>query len=183
MAATHSPEEHIVTEAVQHLVRRLEQECERTLAFFRGLPEPAWETQVYSTGSGWRVRNILAHFASAELGFQALMEDILAGGGGAPLGFDIDRFNEAEVGALQDQPVVGLLQAFADARAGTIHLARRLQPEDLTQRGRHPWFGETEIGEMLQLIHRHNQLHQRDIRKVLASGVPLPAESSLPPRA
>jgi hypothetical protein len=182
MVATRSPEEHSVTEAVQHLAQRLEQEGEKSLEFFRALPQSAWEAQVYSTGSGWRVHDILAHFASAERGFHALLEDVLAGGRGAPLGFDIDHFNEVEVGASHGQPVEALLKGFADARASTIELARRLRPEDLTQRGRHPWFGETTIGEMLKLIHRHNQLHQRDIRKVLASGSPLPAESSLPPR-
>jgi hypothetical protein len=54
-----------------------------------------------------------------------------------------------------------------------------MSPDDLVRQGRHPWFGETEIGEMLKLIHRHNQLHQRDIRKALATGAPLPAESTL----
>jgi hypothetical protein len=171
-----------VTEAVQHLASRLEQEGEKSLEFFRSLPESAWEVQVYSTGSGWHIRDILAHFTSAERAFQALLEDVLAGGRGAPFGFDIDRFNEAEVGALHGQAAELLLQAFAAARAGTIKLARRLRPEDLILSGRHPWFGEIAIGEMLKLIHRHNQLHQRDIRKVLASGSPLPAESSLPPR-
>jgi len=182
MAATRSPEEHSVTEAVKHLAQRLEQEGEKSLAFFRRLPESAWEAQVYSTGSGWRVHDILAHFTSAERGFHALLEDVLAGGHGAPLGFDIDQFNEGEVGAMHGQPAEALLQAFAAARASTIELTQRLRPEALIQRGRHPWFGETTIGDMLKLIHRHNQLHQRDIRKALASGSPLPVESSLPPR-
>ena len=171
-----------MTEEVQHLAQRLEQEGDKSLEFFRSLPESAWEAQVYSTGSGWHIRDILAHFTSAEVAFQALLEDVLAGGRGAPLGFDIDHFNEAEVGALHGRAAEALLQAFAAARASTIELARRLRPEDLIQRGRHPWFGEIAIGEMLKLIHRHNQLHQRDIRRVLASGSPLPAESSLPPR-
>ena len=170
-----------MTDEIEHLVQRLQQEGEKSLEFFRGLPQPAWEAQVYSTGSNWSVRDILAHLTSAENGFQALIEDILGGGRGAPLGFDIDQFNEAEVGGLRDQQAEALLQTFDESRARTIGLARRLRPEDLSRRGRHPWFGETEIGDMLKLIHRHNQLHQRDIRKVLATGTPLPAESRLVP--
>lgn len=170
-----------MTDDIEHLVQRLQQEGEKSLEFFRGLPLPAWDTQVYSTGSNWRVRDILAHLTSAEHGFQALIEDILGGGRGAPLGFDIDQFNEAEVGGLLDQPVEALLRTFDESRASTIGLARRLRPEDLARRGRHPWFGETEIGDMLKLIHRHNQLHQRDIRKVLSTGMPLPAESRIAP--
>lgn len=169
-----------MTDSVQHLALRLEQEGEKSLSFFRGLPEAAWETQVYTAGSGWRVRDLLAHFVSAERGFQALIDDVRTGGRGAPPAFDIDRFNEEEVGALHSQAAPALLHAFSEVRAGTIQLAMRLRPDDLSLHGRHPWFGETEIGEMLKLIHRHNQLHQRDIRKVLASGTPLPAESRLP---
>ena len=169
-------------EPVQHLVQRLEQEGEKSVAFFRSLSEPDWDAQVYLSGSGWRVHDIFAHFTSAERGFHALLKDILAGGRGAPHGFDIDRFNEGEVGGMRAKSFEFLTQAFIEARAETIDLARRMSPEDLVRLGRHPWFGETEIGEMLKLIHRHNQLHQRDIRKALAAGAPLPTESTLPPR-
>jgi hypothetical protein len=168
-------------ELIPHLVQRLEQEGEKSLAFFRSLSEADWDAQVYRSGPGWRVHDILAHFASAERGFHSLLNDILAGGRGAPLGFDIDRFNEGEVGERRTRSIELLTQEFVDARSETLELIRRMRPEDLTRQGRHPWFGETEIGEMLKLIHRHNQLHQRDIRKALAAGMPLASESSLPP--
>lgn len=166
-----------------HLARRLEQEGEKSRTFFLALADLVWSAPIYSAGSGWRLRDILAHFTSAEHAFHLLVRDVLDGGSGAPRDFDIDRFNEAEVAALHDQAPETMLQAFADARATSVRLTRSMQPGDLARIGRHPWFGETQIGDMLKLIYRHNQLHQRDIRKALSTGTPLPAESSLRPQA
>ncbi len=46
--------------------RRLEEEGGKMLAFFEELSDGDWEQQVYVTGSGWRIRDLLAHFVSAE---------------------------------------------------------------------------------------------------------------------
>jgi hypothetical protein len=45
-----------------------------------------------------------------------------------------------------------------------------LSADDLVKTGRHPWLGIAPLEDMIQLLYRHNQIHQRDIRKLLAEG-------------
>jgi uncharacterized damage-inducible protein DinB len=164
-------------EAKEHMTSRLHQEGEKVLAYYRELVPDQWDHPVYLAGSAWNVRRLLAHFVSAERGFHKLFADILAGGAGAPEGFDIDQFNESEVGAFYDLDAQTLLDAFRDTRKESIRLIEQMTPADLERRGRHPWFGVVAVGDMVKLIYRHNQIHLRDIRKVLATGEPLAAEA------
>jgi hypothetical protein len=96
-----------------------------------------------------------------------LIQNILGGGDGAPEGFNIDAYNERKVSVLQGMPPERLLAEFKGCRASTISLVARLAPEDLARRGRHPWLGVTEVGEIIKLLSLHTQIHQRDIRKIL----------------
>lgn len=166
---------------IEHLIRRLVSDGEKTAEFFRGLPPEAWEQQVYTTGGRWSVRMVLAHFVFAERALDRLMADVAAGGPGAPRDLDIDRFNEAEAAPFRNTPPLELLEAFRDARAATVHLAGGLDLPDLPKRGYHPWFGDVELGEMLKLVYRHNMIHLRDIRVAIETGAPVAHRDITPP--
>ena len=62
-----------------------------------------------------------------------------------------------------------ILQRFMERRGETIHMIQELSDVDLAIEGRHPWLGVVPVEEMIKLMYRHNQIHQRDIRKTLAS--------------
>jgi hypothetical protein len=156
-------------------------EGEKTIAYFKALPPDAWDTQVYTTGSCWNIKQLLAHFLSAERGLTALVRDIITEGGGAPEEFDIDDFNEGEVAGLVDIEIPALLNAFGEARKEFSELVGSLSAQDLDRMGRHPWFGETELRKALKLVYRHNMIHLRDIRKALNTGQPVPHLDILPP--
>jgi hypothetical protein len=158
---------------LDHIRKRLRDEGEKTVAFFEALSPEDWERQVYTTGSGWRVGDILAHFISAEKAYQFYLQDVLKGGTGAPDSLDIDQFNEAEV-ATMNEPPVELLNSYRQIRQGTLHLILDLEDEDLTRVVNHPWFDDKEIGWYLKLIYRHNTMHRMDIRKAIRLGEPLP---------
>ena len=100
---------YILDEELQHIARRMMSEGEKTIAYFKVLPTESWKQQIYTTGSGWTIRQVLAHFVSAELGLSALVRDVIADGGGAPHDFDIDEFNENEVAGLQALEISALL--------------------------------------------------------------------------
>ncbi len=170
-----------MSDEIQRLARRMEKDGRKTIAYFRGLPEDAWERRVYTTGSEWRVRDVLAHFVSAERSFKLLIADIAAGGEGAPRDMDIVEFNEEEVPKLDALPVEELLTAFHDARKDLIALTVSLAPDDLAKTGYHPWFGDVELQQMLKLVYRHNMIHLRDIRKALRDGSPVPHKDIMPP--
>lgn len=166
---------------LERLTNRLASEAEKTIAFFSDLPQDAWKQQVYTTGSCWNVRQILAHFVATEHALTQLMGNALEGGSGVPSSFEIDAFNEQEVEALEKTEIPSLLDDFQRARSETIGWVQGLDPEDLERTGRHPWFGETELRKMLKLVYRHNMIHLRDIRKALAEHAPLPHEDIQPP--
>lgn len=161
-------------ESIPHLQSRLEQEGDKVCAFFETLPPEAWDQRVYTTGSAWQVRHVLAHFITAERGYLYYMRDAVRGGPGVPRDFDIDAFNEAQVPSLEDHTNDALLQALRDARRETITFIGSLAPTDLEQVGFHPWFGEGSLAFMIKLIYRHPLLHLRDVRQALETGKPVP---------
>ncbi|MGW8143107.1 MAG: DinB family protein [Anaerolineales bacterium] len=158
---------------LEHIRKRLSDEGDKTVAFFNALEPADWKKQVYTTGSGWRVGDILAHFISAERAYQYYLQRVLEGGSGAPESLDIDQFNEAEV-ATMNEPPAELLNSYIQVRQDTILLTNKLNEADLRRVATHPWFDEKEIGWYLKLIYRHNTMHRMDIRKSLKAGGPLP---------
>ncbi len=163
-----------MNEEAKRIAERLRTEGDKTLDFFRQLDPAAWEQQVYTAGSCWRVHDVLAHFVSAEQGFHGLLEDVAAGGPGAPRDMDVDRFNESQVPRLSRLTAEELLKAFQQARAANVQLAAGLSEQDLDRIGYHPWLGEAQMRQMLKLLYRHNMIHLRDVRKALAAGRPVP---------
>lgn len=163
--------------------RRLVEDGEKTTLFFEALGPTDWERQVYTTGSRWVVRNVLAHFVSAERAFVRLMEDVVQGGQGAPQDFDIDTFNETEAPKLSAQPVEALIADYRKARQATVRFVEKLRASDLSRSGFHPWFGVVELRKMLKLVYRHNMIHLRDVRRALDTGRPVPHLDVTPPTA
>jgi hypothetical protein len=159
-----------MTEALERLVNRMTEEGQKTVQFFEKLLPTQWERTVYSEGAQWTVRQVLAHFIVTEAGIRALMQNILAGGSGAPQDFDLNRYNERKAAELSDIAAEELLARFSSERRTTIEWLRGLSADDLVKTGRHPWLGVAPLDEMIQLMYRHTQIHQRDIRKLLAEG-------------
>jgi hypothetical protein len=120
-------------------------------------------------GAGWRVRQVLAHFVSSEASFLQLIGDILSGGSGAPEDFDIDRFNRRKVAGMASKGPAELLAQFAHLRQSTVDLVNCLALEDLKKKGRHPYLGVVPLTDVIKMIYRHNQIHLRDLRRVLRS--------------
>lgn len=163
------------------ILKRLTEEGYKTAAYFRALTDLDFSQQVYTTGPLWRVRDLLAHFVSAERIFVFYGREILAGGPGAPDDFVIDEFNATQVAGLKDAAPADLLAQFEAARAETVNLARQMADGDFDRLGRHPWFGRVPLETMLKLIYRHNMLHERDIRKALETRQPVPHMDVQPP--
>jgi hypothetical protein len=162
------------------ILKRLAEEGRKTAAYFRSLEESAYTQRVYTTGPNWRVREILAHFVSAEHIFAFYGRDILNGGIGAPEDFVIDEFNATQVVGLKDAQPSDLIRQFETARTETIALIQGMTDADLQREGRHPWFGKVPLDRMLKLVYRHNMLHERDVRKALETGQPVPHVDAQP---
>jgi hypothetical protein len=163
--------------------KRLQTDGEKTIAFFSAIQSEELGAQVYTTGSQWKVHQILAHLISAERMFHRFIGEVLDGGEGAPANFDIDRFNEADVPTLAGQPKEVLISLFQEARSTSIALADGTPNEKLTLTGRHPLFGQITLGDALMLICRHNTSHQRDVQQAIESKKPVPHQDLVFTRA
>jgi len=150
------------------LAERMRAEGEKTVEFFTAISPESWEQTIYTDGSCWAVRQILAHFVSTEAAIGRLIENILAGGNGVPEDFDTNAYNERKVASLRGIGPPELLVEFTQFRQRNIELVSKMSQVDLARQGRHPFLGKTELVEIIKLLYRHNQIHQRDIRKHLA---------------
>jgi uncharacterized protein (TIGR03083 family) len=172
-----------MNDELERLAGRLEADGQKTASYFQSLEPAQWDAQVYTTGSAWTIRDVLAHFVSAERSLKLLVQDVANGGDGAPRDLQIDEFNEREVPKLDDLSPDELLEAFKGARGTTLELVHGLEPAALDLIGYHPWFGDVELRDMLKLVYRHNMIHLRDVRKTLRSGRPVPHTEIEPPSA
>jgi hypothetical protein len=150
-----------------HLANRLREEGEKTLAFFRCFGADEWRTTIYTNGALWTLREVLAHNAEAEASMRKLIQHILGGGSGTPEDFDLNRYNQSHVARLEAATPGELLDQFAANRNANIEMVASLRQEDLDRPGRHPFLGMTTVAEIVKMLYRHNQIHAREIRRVI----------------
>ena len=155
-----------MTESAE-LAEKLKTEGERMVAFFAGLTDDQWGVDVYTEGAIWSIRNVLAHFVTSERGLLKLFERIRATGEGSPEDFSIDRYNASQQEKTKDLAPAELLEQYKQIRAETVQWVSGLKDEELEIKGRHPFLGETIIREMVKMWYLHNQLHYRDVKRVL----------------
>jgi len=149
------------------LAEKLKSEGERLVKFFSELTEAQWTQDVYTEGTTWSVRNVLSHFVTSERGLLKLFEQIRQGGAGSSEDFSIDRYNAAQQQKSKDLTPAELIEQYKSVRADSIAWVSKLRDEELEIRGRHPFLGETVIREMIKMFYVHNQLHYRDIKRVI----------------
>jgi hypothetical protein len=157
---------------LERFQKRLKDEGLKVVQFFSELTEAQLRQQVYTTGTKWQVRQVLAHFVSAEEAFNKLIADVLQGGRGAPEDLNLDEFNEREVAGLSEKPLQELIDAFRKLREQTLSQIETMSNLDLAREGFHPWFGMSDLSKMIKLVYRHNMIHMRDIRRILIDTSP-----------
>lgn len=156
-----------MSDTPEFLADRLKVEGDKTAVFFKGLSESQWDLSIYTENSIWKMREVLAHFVTAEKGFLKLFNNILAGGAGAAEDFDIDLYNANQQKKTLNVSAMDLIDQFISVRTEIISLVESLSEADLQKQGRHPFLGITSLSEMVKMVYRHNQIHYRDIKKLL----------------
>jgi uncharacterized damage-inducible protein DinB len=149
------------------LAERLQKEGEKVVAYFSALTDEQWQTEVYTEGDIWTIRNVLAHFVTSERGLLRLFQRIREGGAGASEDFSIDRYNACQQEKTRAMTPQELLAQFVEVRASAVAWTSALSNEDLTIEGRHPFLGQVQLVEMLKMLYLHNQIHFRDFRKLI----------------
>jgi hypothetical protein len=96
------------------------------------------------------------------------VQDVAAGGLGAPESFDFDKFNAVEHRRLASESPAALRAALAEARRKTIDCVRDFSEESLDHLGRHPALGLVNLETIVTAVYGHVLLHMRDAQRVLA---------------
>jgi len=149
------------------LAEKLKSEGDKFIEFFSSLTEAQWHAEVYTEGTTWSVREVLAHFVTSERGLLELFEQIRQGGSGSPDDFSIDRYNASQQEKSRLLTPSELITQYRSVRADSVKWVSGLSDEDLEVKGRHPFLGETVLREMVKMLYIHNQIHYRDVKKVL----------------
>ncbi len=149
------------------LAEKLKSEGQKFVDIFSALTEEQWNTEVYTEGATWTIRNVLAHFVTSDRGFIKLFEAIRQCGTGVADDFSIDRYNEIQQQKTKELTPAELLEQYQSVRANSVAWVSGLQESELEIQGRHPFIGMTSIREMVKMLYLHNQLHYRDLKKVL----------------
>lgn len=153
---------------VDDLVARLTKGARKTADFFGGLTDEQLHQVLYESPLRWTLRDVLAHFLSAEVALLRVGQDIAAGGPGAPEGFDYDEFNAQEQVRLAGLSPAALLVELAAARAATIAWLSRLEDAELDRMGLHPALGRVNLETLINAIYGHQLMHARDIQRLSA---------------
>ena len=149
------------------LADKLSSEGEKFFALFAGLTDDQWQKQVYTEGETWTIRNVLSHFVTSERGLVSLFERIRATGEGSSDDFSIDRYNASQQQKTKDLSPQELLEQYKAVRSDSVAWTLSLEESDLDKHGRHPYLGRTTLREMIKMLYLHNQIHYRDMKKVL----------------
>jgi hypothetical protein len=152
---------------VTELAEKLKTEGEKMASIFGEIRDDQWNQEVYTEGTTWTIRNVLAHFVTAERGLVKLFEQIRQGGAGAADDFSIDRYNAAMQERAKDLTPQELLEQYKQIRANSVAWVSGLKENELEIIGRHPFLEVTTIREMIKLLYIHNLTHYRDMKKAM----------------
>jgi len=152
---------------LNELADKLKSEGDKFYSLFAGLTDDQWTAEVYTEGETWTIRNVLSHFVTSERGLVRLFEQIRLGGAGAADDFSIDRYNASQQQKTKDLSPRDLLEQYKAIRADSIAWTLSLSEADLEKQGKHPFLGMTTVREMIKMLYLHNQIHYRDMKKVL----------------
>lgn len=162
--------EHPMSELTD-LADKLKAEGEKFYGIFSAMTDEQWQSEVYTEGTTWTIRNVLSHFVTSERGLLKLFERIRETGEGSSEDFSIDRYNAAQQARTKDLAPAQLLAQYQEVRAASIAWVSNLKEEELEIKGRHPFLGMTSIREMIKMLYIHNLNHYRDMKKMLGMQV------------
>lgn len=152
---------------VIELADKLKAEGEKIISIFRAFSDDQWNQEIYTEGTTWTIRNVLAHLVTSERGLLKLFEQIRQGGAGAADDFSIDRYNAAMQARTKELSPAELLEQYKQVRDESIAWVSALQEQELEIIGRHPFLQMTTIREMIKMLYIHNMTHSRDMKKAM----------------
>jgi hypothetical protein len=151
-------------EIAARLRTKLQEGWQKTHDRFSALSETGWSTVIFAD-SGWTSADLLRHLISAEAAMHGLIENIRHGGEGSSEEFDLNRWNQRQVGKMQGVESAELLARLQATHHATLALLATITPAEWAIPGRHPGVGQTDIAGIFRVIALHQQLHLADLAR------------------
>lgn len=156
-----------MTDRRSAIAAELERNLSETVSLFRSLSSEELDTQLYTDGAKWTVRQVLAHFIAIERSMQWLFKNILSGGPGAPTDFDFERFNRSQTPKFDGLSLAELIERFESVRQETLCIVSEMKEEDLDREGLHAFHGKGKLDRFIRWAYEHVRLHLEDVMKRL----------------
>lgn len=149
----------------EQLRQRLIQSQQAVLEVVRRMDEAAGQAQA---NPGWIGRDVLAHLASAEIGHCQVIQRLLDGQPTLIPDFNLDAFNNAEVGARRGRTLSELIEEYQANRDNTLALLDTIADGDWGVAGPHPGGFDTTVEGVFRVITIHERRHLRELQAILA---------------
>lgn len=126
-----------------------------------------WDTQVYTEGAAWTVRQLAVHLMISDKGQTSTVMGIARGEDPIPADFDLERYNRRSVEKRADTSIGDIRAALAASFAEREAWLDTLDDAALDNRGRHGSGRILSAAEILQVMADHENAHADDIARVL----------------
>jgi uncharacterized protein (TIGR03083 family) len=150
-----------VTDRKQALRERMEESRAALDAAIRRMGDDEWDRP--TSNPEWTAREILTHLAIAEPGLLARMRRILAGTSQLPPGFDLNTYNQRQVGKRRGEAIPALRAALGESRAQIMCFLDELADQELDIRGWHADGREVSLRDMFAILADHEAAHAKDL--------------------
>lgn len=147
------------------LLGPLEGERENTIEIVEGLDAAALDR--IDSDSGWTVRQLLAHLASAEMAVTFVLKQALDGELVHVSPGDRDAFNQAQVEGSEDWDVERCVSELRQAREDLRAVFAAMSEEDLDRAVRWPEWPARTIRTSIPYMLEHEHAHQDQLRAAL----------------
>ncbi len=126
-----------------------------------------WETQVYSEGAAWTVRQLAIHLVITDKGHNNMVTGIAKGENTIPEDFDLERFNRRSVEKRAEMTLPEIRAALNSTAAERNAWLDTIEDATLDMQGRHGTLRILTIEQILGVVASHDRDHANDIAKVL----------------
>ena len=129
-----------------------------------------WDTQVYSEGAAWTVKQLALHLMITDKGHNNTVKGIATGEETIPADFDLERFNRRSVEKRAETSIEEVRSALATTAAERDAWLDTIDDATLDKQGRHGSMHILSIEKIMNVIANHDRDHAADIARVLNIG-------------
>ncbi len=151
----------------EEIYRGLKSSYNETIALMESLNEEQLNKIVQNKSGGWSAIEIFRHLANSERGLTTQIKYIVAGKGGVPEDFDLNRYNDALTKKMQGLDTDQIKTMWEKNRKELIDFLDNLKPEDFDKSGRHPMGQILTIYQYFKIIVRHTLAHTEEVKLAL----------------